>query len=206
VLVAVGPRPSVRLPLGTHEIVLTVDDGRFLSDEDAVTITVAGEPDLVAPAALDFGAPEAGIAVTRTARIANAASAEGPLTIEDLAIAGAGFSLLAPPDLPIELAPGEAIDVAIELISTGVGAAGALTIASNDPDDLEHKVALTAAPARRRGGGSLEGGGGCAAATGGGFGGGAAWALIAAGLLGARLWSGVHRTESNARRPGEGRR
>ncbi|MFT4623808.1 MAG: hypothetical protein ACI8PZ_002464 [Myxococcota bacterium] len=97
---------------------------------------VAGSPSalpmLTVPPSVDFGTVEVGDSATASVRLSNTGG--GPLTVSELTLDGAVWTLTAAPALPLDLVPGEAIDLDIGFTPTEDGpAVGALDIGTDDP-------------------------------------------------------------------------
>lgn len=97
---------------------------------------VAGSPSalpmLTVPPSVDFGTVEVGDSGTASVRLSNTGG--GALTVSELTLDGAVWTLTAAPALPLELVPGEAIDLDLGFTPSEDGpAVGALDIGTDDP-------------------------------------------------------------------------
>ena len=99
------------------------------------------EPDIEAPAGLDFGVLAVGSEESRTLTISN--HGEGALRIENIVLPGESFRLAAL-STPLELAPGEETGVVVVYAPSASRAdASSLLITSNDPDEPTVTVVLS---------------------------------------------------------------
>jgi len=94
---------------------------------------------VVSPGGLNFGTVTVGnVSAAQSLRLSNAAGTGGPnVTVNSLAVSGAGMAITTAPSLPVTLAPGQFLDVAVRFAPTSVGVInGALNVnhtGSNNP-------------------------------------------------------------------------
>ena len=128
--------------------------GSFLVDVNTYSIPTMdhaglprfdGKPDLgayelavtgtlkVTPDPLSFGIVAKETTSTKTLTLTNTAG-NTPITVSAITPSGAGFALVAPPTLPVTLAPGESVDIVVAftapVVTTRVPYAGTVTVAN----------------------------------------------------------------------------
>lgn len=143
--VQIGFRPSA---VGSRVAELVIESNSCETPELRVPVGGIGvQPDLItAPLQVDFGSVIVGTPVRAFLDVLNQGGQA--LTIEEIAITGdeaEAFGLRRVPRLPVELAPGERIEMRVVLgASAPPGrAAAAVAVTSNDPDTPVFEVPLS---------------------------------------------------------------
>lgn len=94
----------------------------------------------VAPASLDFGNVAVGGAKTSTVTLSSSASNSGNITVSQISVSGADFSIASGPQLPLTLTPGQSANVSVTFSpKAGGSSSGTLSItsdATNSPSSV----------------------------------------------------------------------
>lgn len=114
-----------------------------VTGEEDIDVDAPAPPEIsVTPASLEFGEVAVGTGSEKSVALRN----EGPsaLTVQNLEIAGDGFTLEKTPPLPSVIAPAGTLLVTVKFTPAAEGARiGTLKITSNDPDEGSLTVTLT---------------------------------------------------------------
>jgi len=138
-----SPTPEATTPSYTGSITLTTED----ADLPSVTLNLTGKgvkPNLVlSPNPLAFGNQRVNTERTETVTVRNTGT--GSITISNLSITGAGFSLDNPPTTSFTMAAGgtQLLTVKFRPTTSDAESTGTLSVATTDSDYALSNVALT---------------------------------------------------------------
>lgn len=93
----------------------------------------SGQDTLAAsPASLDFGNVAVGGTKTSSVTVSNSSSSSGNVTISQIGVTGAAFTVATQPQLPLTLTPGQSTSVSIKFLPTAGGnSTGSLSVTSD---------------------------------------------------------------------------